>query len=139
MTFAPTIRTDADLERAWRTLMGPLGFSRHSLWVMVVADDGVPLPQLTKIDDLTHPPERDRLTALAERLRGHLDDVAPRGRVAFLLSRPGRGGLTPRDRAWAAALYAFPHLADVPVMLVHRACDADLVPVPLDDALPTSA
>lgn len=139
MTFSPTIRTDADLESAWRTLMGPLGFSRHSLWVMLIAGDGTPVPQLTKLDDLVRPPSDENLASLARVLRRHRDDHAPDGRLAFLLSRPGRGGVTPRDRAWAAALYDVGRLAEVPVMLVHRACDADLVPVPMDDALPSSA
>ena len=34
--FRPTIRTQADLEKAWRHLMSPLGFSGYSIWMMVI-------------------------------------------------------------------------------------------------------
>ena len=60
---------------------------------------------------------------------------APGRRFAFLRSRPGPAGLTADDRAWARALYDAGRRAGVPLEVVHRACDADLVAVPMDEVL----
>ena len=139
MTFRPTIRSQTDLRDAWRTLMGPLGFSRESIWLMLIARDDQPFPHLTKIDDAVDPPAGDELAGFAELIGELRSEFTPGGRVAFLRSRPGRNVLTARDRDWARALYAVGRLADVPVDVVHCACDADLVPVPMDDVLPDSA
>jgi hypothetical protein len=139
MTFRPTIRTQQDLEDAWRTLMGPLGFSAGSIWLMLIGADDEPFPHLTKIEGAEHPPPPDELAGFARMIGELLADFAPGGRVAFLRSRPGRGGLTTDDRAWAEALYDVSRLAGVPTEVVHRACDTDLVPVPMDDVLPDSA
>ena len=54
-------------------------------------------------------------------------------RFAFLRSRPGHGGVTDDDRAWAMSLYDAGRRAGVPVEVVHRACDDDLVAVPMDE------
>ena len=139
MTFRPTIRSQADLEDAWRTLMGPLGFSRDSIWLMLIRSDDRLFPHLTQIDDAVDPLTGDELAGFAELVGELRSEFAPGGRVAFLRSRPGNSGLTSRDRAWARALYDVGRLADVPVEVVHRACDADLVPVPMDEVLPDSA
>ncbi len=139
MTFRPTIRSQADLEDAWRTLMGPLGFSRETIWLMLITDDDQLFPHLTQIDDATQPPTGDELAGFAELIGELRSECAPGGRVAFLRSRPGPGGLTGRDRAWARALYDVGRLVDVPVEVVHRACNTDLVPVPIDEVLPDSA
>ncbi len=132
--FRPTIRTQSDLQRAWQRLMSPLGFSGESIWMMVIGPDDQPLPQLTEIteadvpDDLTP----DDFARLLRHLReSGLDTV----RFAFLRSRPGGGGVTADDRTWARFLYDAARLADVPVEVVHRASDRDLVPVPFDEVL----
>ncbi|MGH3347741.1 MAG: hypothetical protein ACRDO4_12235 [Nocardioides sp.] len=137
--FRPTIRTQQDLEEAWRTLMGPLGFSGPSIWLMLIGADDQPFPHLTRIEDAEHPPTPEELAGFAGMIGELLADFAPGGRVAFLRSRPGGAGLTPDDRAWAHALYDGSRLAGVPTEVVHRACDVDLVPVPMDDVLPDSA
>ena len=139
MTFQPTIRSQADLEAAWRTLMGPLGFSQHSVWVMLIGADDRPFPRLTRIDEAENPPTDAELAGFAEMLGTLRSELAPDGRVAFLRSRPGGGGLTADDRAWADALHEVGRLADVPVAVVHRACDVDLVPIPMDDVLQRGA
>jgi hypothetical protein len=124
-------RTQADLELLWRTLMEPLGFTRSSVWLLLVGPDGVPVRQLVEIDDAHDPPDADARRQLAALLR---DLVPPDGhRVAFLRTRPGRGGLTRKDRRWAQALYAAARAAAVPCEVVHAANDARLVPVPLDE------
>ena len=139
MTFRPTIRTQQDLEKAWRHLMEPLGFSGHSIWLMLIRADGQAFPHLTQIEDAEDPPTPSELANAAQLLEEMRAELAPGGRAAFLRSRPGGGGLTPNDRAWADALYERGRLAGVPTEVVHRACDVDLVPIPMDELLPDSA
>ena len=139
MTFDPTIRTQQDLEDAWRHLMGPLGFSGHSIWLMLIDADGHPVPHLTQIEQADHPPGPAELAGLADLIAQLVAEFVPGGSVAFLRTRPGLPGLTTDDRAWATALYEVHRLSGVAVEVVHRACDHDLVPVPMDDALPDSA
>ena len=50
-TFRPTIRTQADLESAWRHLMSPLGFASRKVWIMLIDDAGTPVPHLMEIAD----------------------------------------------------------------------------------------
>ena len=139
MTFRPTIRSQQDLEDAWRRLMGPLGFSGHSIWLMLIAADDRPFPHLTQIEEAVEPPPPEDLAGFAEMVAELRTEFAPGGRLAFLRSRPGGSGLTPDDKAWAEALYDVGRLAGVPTEVVHRACDTDLVPVPMDDVLPDTA
>ncbi|QBR92273.1 hypothetical protein [Nocardioides euryhalodurans] len=139
MTFQPTIRSQADLEAAWRTLMEPLGFASHSVWMMLIDAGDRPIPQLTKIDEAEDAPTDAELAGLADVLTTVQAEFAPGGQVAFLRSRPGSGGLTAVDRAWASALYEVGRLTGIPVAVVHRACDVDLVPVPMDEGLAKGA
>ena len=135
MPFRPLIRTQADLEQAWRQLMEPLGFSRHSIWMMLVGADDRPIPQITEIDGAVEPPEPGEVDGLAELLRRLRDQVAPRARFAFLRSRPGGGGINSDDRGWAQALYDAARLARVQIEVVHLATDHTLIPIPMDDFL----
>ncbi len=132
--FRPVIRTQADLERAWRTLMEPLGFSSSSVWLMMIGADDRPTPHITQIEDAADPPTPEQAEGLASMLQTLLDDVAPGGRWAFLLSRPGRGGaITEADRAVAHAMLGACRAAGVPVDVMHLATDDDLRPLVADD------
>ncbi len=133
MPFRPLIRTQVDLEQAWRRLMEPLGFSRHSIWMMLVDGDDRPIPRITEIEGADEPPEPEEVDGLAELLRRLHADVAPHARFAFLRSRPGGGGINPHDRGWAQALYDAARLARVPIEVIHLANDHELVPMPMDD------
>jgi len=139
MTFKPIIHSQQDLEDTWRRLMEPLGFSSPSVWLLLIAEDDQVLPRITQIEDADTPPRGGELDGFADIVRSMIDEFAPGGRVAFLHSRPGGPGLDPDDLAWARALYDVGHRCGVPVEVVHRACDHDLVPIPMDDALPHSA
>ena len=130
--FRPLIRTQADLEHAWRHLMQPLGFGDHSIWMMVINGDR-PIPQLSEITGAVTPPETEEVDGLAELMRRLRADVSPTVRFAFLRSRPGSGGPNPNDLGWAQALYDAARLARVPIEVVHLANDHDLVPIPMDD------
>ena len=130
--FRPRIRTQADLEHAWRHLMQPLGFGDHSIWMMVINGDR-PIPQLSEIVGAVAPPEAEEVDGLAELMRRLRADVSPSVRFAFLRSRPGSGGPNSHDLGWALALYDAARLAHVPIEIVHLANDHDLVPIPMDD------
>ena len=131
--FRPLIRTQEDLEHAWRHLMEPLGFGDHSIWMMLVDGGGRPVPQLTEIAGAVEPPDPDEVAGLAELLRRIRSDHDPRARFAFLRSRPGGGGVNTDDRGWAVALYDAARRAHVPIEVVHLATDHELVPIPMDD------
>lgn len=139
MTFQPIIRTQQDLEGAWRQLMEPLGFGGNSIWFLLIGTDDRPFPNITHVEDADTVPTGTEVEGLASIVGELSREFAPGGRVAFLRSRPGAPGLTADDRAWAQALYAAARSAGVPAEVVHRACDHDLVPVPMDESLPGSA
>ena len=131
--YRPTIRTQQDLETMWRTLMEPLGFGSHSVWLAFIRADGRLTPHLTQVQDdgpVVGEAEREGLAHVLRHLR---DDLDPGGRWAFLRSRPGQGGTTDLDRDWARMLYDAGRAADVAVEVVHLATDTHLVPIPLDD------
>lgn len=130
----PLVRTQSDLEAMWKELMSPHrdggGFIGHSLWLVVIDADDRPCPQITEITDAVEPPDEEMIASFATFLQHLADDDL---RIAFLRSRPGHGGLTADDRAWARALYDTGRVAGVPLEVVHRACDHDLVAVPMDE------
>ncbi len=133
--FRPTVRSQSDLEGVWKELMGPWGFGGHSVWMLVIDADDRPFPQITEITEALEPPDDEGTASLAVVLR---ELAEPGRRFAFLRSRPGPGGLTADDRAWARSLYDAGRRAGVPLEVVHRACDQDLVAVPMDDLLPAA-
>ena len=136
MTYRPVIATQSDLLATWRRLMGPLGFSAPSIWMMLICSDGTPLPQLTEIADAEQPPTVEQAAGLASVLASVAADH-PGSRWAFLRSRPGRHGPDAVDRAWAQLLHTACRRAGVATDVVHLATDERLVPLPLDDlALP---
>jgi hypothetical protein len=132
--FRPTIRTQAELEKAWRHLMSPLGFSGYSIWMMVIEPNHKPVPHLTQIEDAELPPDANEESGFADFLRAVADDaLEPGSRMAFLISRPGRNGAGERDRTWAARLYGACRKARLPCETVHLATDHVLMPLPLDE------
>lgn len=134
----PTIRTQADLELAWRTLMEPLGFASRGMWLMFIESDGRPLRRLGQVEELPDELTPEELGSLADFL-GHLP-AAQGARLAILLTRPGPGGLTAADRQWASGVYEACHRAGVTTEVLHLATDTDLLPVPLDELpVPASA
>lgn len=130
-SFAPTIRTQAELQDAWQHLMGPWSFSDPSVWMMMIHDDR-PLPQLTEITE-ADPPDPEMLAGLAELLRMLEEQVVPGGRFAFLRSRPGPAGATETDRQWASGLYGAAARAGVCCEVVHVATRGAIRPIPQED------
>lgn len=132
----PPLRTQADLHRQWRAMMGPLGFSGRRLWLLFLEPDDRPTELLMQIDDVPEDPregETDSLLALCREVRREHG----LGRVAVLLSRPGEGRVSVSDRRWGRALLDSARRLDVPLAPVHLANDDTLVPLTGDDLLAT--
>ncbi|HET6166518.1 MAG TPA: hypothetical protein VFE07_06785 [Marmoricola sp.] len=125
----PAIRSAADLLQTWRAVLGPLGFSRRSLWLMFLSEDGRPSGPLITIDDLPDGPydvPADDLVDLCDEiLRG------PGGgrSVALLLTRAGSDGWHVGDRAWGRFLTTVAERVSGPTWPVHRANDVELAAV----------
>lgn len=131
--YRPLVRTQADLERVWRFLLQPLGFSGSSLWLLLVEADDRVQPTIHEIEELGRLPDTGEADQLALFLQTLLDEFCPGGRVALLRSRPGQHGVDAEDRAWAGALYAICRRAGVSTEVVHVATDREVLPVPLDE------
>ena len=117
------IRTQTDLEALWRTLMGDLGFSRTTLWLLLLDHAGEVLPVVVPIEDIPARPT-DAVEKLTEMLT-HV--VPPGGSAAFLLTRPGTDGpLTTSERAWTRALAIVGGNVGSTLWPVHRANDEAL-------------
>lgn len=132
----PPLRTQADLHRQWRAMMGQLGFSGRRLWLLFLAPDDRPTELLMQIDDVPETPrpgESDSLLRLCREVRRQHD----LGRVAVLLSRPGERSVRASDRRWGRALLASARRLDVPLAPVHLANDEAVVPLTGDDLLAT--
>lgn len=122
------IHSQADLARLWRALMGELGFARRLLWLVLVCDDGVPVPHIVRVEDVPDIPG-DELLHLLQMCR-QVDDECG---VALLLSRPGSDGLSASDKAWAAALLSAARTTGVSCWPLHVANDAAVRVVAPDD------
>ncbi len=129
--YAPVLRTQADVEAAWRHLINPLGWPEPRLWFMFIGADGVPFPQLCQIEEMPAEVGADGATSVATMMSELADDLGF-DRVAFLLCRPGGGSPHPSDLKNAADLYAACGAAAVPVEVIHLATDKDFWPIPLD-------
>lgn len=135
MTDTPitlTISSQADLENAWRNLMGPWSFGGHSVWMMLIVDEE-PIPQITEIAEAEDLPDEAMLAGLADILRMLQADVAPGARVAFLRSRPGLNRVTDDDRRWAIGLYDAARRAGVECEVIHLATRGSIRPLPQDE------
>lgn len=128
----PPLVTQADVHRAWQLLIRPLGFSRTSIWVMLIHGDDRPEPQIVEIDDLPHSSPRSA-HQLVQFCVSLLAECCPRGSMALLLSRPGRGPLTAFDLSWAHELQAAASTQDLRLWPLHVADDTCIRVVTSDD------
>lgn len=99
------VRTDADLLTTWRNLMGPFGFSKRSLWLIFIEEDGRLSPVILPIDGIPAEPDKQLLRNVGRVARETIQRELPVS-VAFLLSRPGPAAIQDTDRRWAAQLAA---------------------------------
>jgi len=130
--YAPLLRSQRDVEDVWRALVRPLGWASRSLWFLLIDAGDRPMPILNEVKDLPDELDREDAATAVALWRTVLDEVAPAGRVAALLCRPGRGGPTAADRASASVLYQAGRAGGVPLEVVHLATDEQFWPMPAD-------
>jgi hypothetical protein len=129
----PPIRTQADLHRHWRALMGALGFGKRTLWVQMIGPDDRGLPALLQFDHIPGHPDAEFLAHLMKICSDVLVELPTGSRVAMLLSRPGRRELTTSDRIWAARLHRAAALGAVRCAALHLANDHEVRVITPDD------
>lgn len=126
----PRLAAQADITTFWRTRMEPSGFGAPALWMTTIQDES-PSGNLVEISDLPAAPTQEDVGGLAA-LLAHItaEDSGPR--IAMLLARPGGGGPTDGDRAWAAALIEAARRAGARCEPVHLATDETLDVIPVE-------
>ena len=102
---------------------------------MFIGHDGRVLPHLIQVEDTVRPPSDEEAASFIRFLQDQHDRVGSGRRIAFLRSRPGRGGPSPEDLAWARSLYVACRAGGLETDVVHLATDDTLVPLPMDVAL----
>jgi hypothetical protein len=94
----PPIRTQADLRQHWRALMGPLGFTRRSLWLLFVDSDAKATNVLTRVEDLPLDPETETLRNIMYVAGQVLESTTVGGSLACVAAVAARPWPVPRDR-----------------------------------------
>lgn len=136
-TYAPVLRTQADVEAAWRHLVRPLGWPEPRLWFMFIGADSVPFPRIGEIAEVPVEMPPEQCAGVVDMLRRLVEDLGF-DRVALLLCRPGGGRPTEIDKANASVLYAACRDARLTVEVIHLATDEAFWPIPYDSAAPAA-
>ena len=136
MTSTP-VHTPHDLYRCWKSLMGPLGFSRRSLWLAFLDPDGQLAPTLRNIDELPTRGSAETCRPLLEMCQHVLAGAGQDWSVAMVLTRPGRNPMNADDRSWAHGLVAAAAALGVAMHPVHFANDEELLVFAPDEELVT--
>lgn len=128
-TATDPVHSPDDLRQRWLALMSPLGFGDRTLWMAFLTSDRrmhkvlTPLPARTRRD-------REHVPAVLAELPAALEDWLGEGAtVAFLLTRPGRDGISDDDRDWAALVSDAAAAHRVPLEAFFRANDVALIRV----------
>lgn len=129
------LRTQSDVHRMWELVMQPLGFGSTSLWFTFVDDRDAPLPmvvELAEIDESGFPSGDDvaHLYSLLEQASADPGGIAS---VAFLITRPGRGGILETDRRLAALLLGGARRSRLGCQPIHVAHDLAILTITPDD------
>jgi len=102
--------------------MQQLGFGERLLRFVFVGPDRCLIKVLSDVE-IGPRPVLAQLNELMSALRVLVDDVGGGSSVAFLLTRPGRGGLSQTDREWGRVLVEAAASFDVPIEPIFRAND----------------
>jgi hypothetical protein len=124
-TASDPVHSSADLRQRWRALMGPLGFEERLLWFGLIGPDRCFAKKLSNVP-VRPRPEGRILWNLMSALRTLLDDLEPGNTVALLLTRPGRGPVSPADLVWSKTLIDIAERFAVPLEPIFRANDESL-------------
>jgi hypothetical protein len=127
------IRSQRDLQRMWELVMQPLGFRATSLWVTFIGSDDRPTRFLIEIAETDRVPDPREVANLYDVLRQLVDEDSDDLTVAFLITRPGRDGISSFDRQLALRLMAGSRAAGLPIHPIHVADDVAVHAVTPDD------
>jgi len=108
--------------------VGPLGFEERLLWFGLIGPDRCFAKKLSRVPVYPRPQGRI-LWNLMSALRTLLDDLGPGNTVALLLSRPGRGPVSPTDRVWSKTLTDMAERFAVPLEPIFCANDESVIQV----------
>ena len=130
--FRPLVRTQSDLEQMWRRLMSPLGFSSHTLWMVVIEDDR-PVPQIIEIVEAA---EASRSRRTPSRSRGSSSTSLSPGCASRSSARgPEAADPTPATGPGRERSHEAGRRSGAAVDVVHLAHDHDVLPIAVDDLL----
>ncbi len=102
--FRPHVRTLADLDATWCTLIKPLGFGSRQIFAIMIDRDGEVVPGIVNVTDCPRRPDEEMVGGLVGALRQALDGVDRQGSCAVLWARPTSAGTRETDLQWARAL-----------------------------------
>lgn len=129
----PPIRSLDDLERLWRSIKGPWGFSSPQVWCAVLGPGGEVTPILITIEDCPDVPDRAGVDFLLDHVTEVVDQIVAGGSAALMFARPGADDQREDDRSWARHLTEAGQRASIRVWPVFLANDADVRIVAPDD------
>lgn len=127
------IHTEADVTRWWRAGRESLSVPSPQLSFVGIDERGVVRPHVTTIDSLPTRPQAELIGELAETLSTVHRRSVPRGMLALLWSRPGRGPIRPSEALWLRQLTDELVMRRVPLWPVHYATDAYLRVLGVED------
>jgi hypothetical protein len=121
----PPIRSLDDLDRHWRSIKGPWGFSRPQVWCSVFGPGGEVTPILIKIEECPDVPDADGAGHLLDRITEVVEEFVDGGSAALMFARPGNDVQRTGDRVWARHLTDAGRRARIevwPVFLANDVC-----------------
>lgn len=121
------------MQRMWELLMRPLGFRSTSLWVSFIGVDDRPTRFLLEVAEAVEIPDAEMVGHLFFVLEQMADEDGTGGGVAFLITRPGRDGVTAFDRRFATRLIAGAANSSLRCYPVHVANDVTVLALTPDD------
>lgn len=130
--FRPVLRSQSDVHAMWRTIINPLGWHSHRLYVVLIDADGRPLPVIHEVDEIPERIPADEADSIVGVFKQAQSETVPDGRCALLYCRPGAGGVGLADRLACLRLYAAAQTHRLPLEVIHVATDTAIVPAPLD-------
>jgi hypothetical protein len=132
----PPVRSQADLHRHWRALMGQLGFGERRIFLQLFLIDGTCTPvvlDITEIPDLPDPATADGLMRFCDLALRNFGESGMR--VGLLYARPGSRRRTSTDLGWATLLTDAARRHGIPLHPIHLANDEELTVVSPDDLI----
>jgi hypothetical protein len=137
--LTPPIRTDDDLHRFWRAVMGRTGQDARNLWFLLLHADGRVTGVISRVEDVPQAASSTTIRNLVTICKGVLEDVDSDGSVAFLLTRPGWSQPHVADLDWGERLEAEARRHGLSVRPTFLATDESVVRLHRAEAIPDAA